>query len=571
MFFIYLLGVNLLVFLPLYFFNIKEQPNPFAFLEKGMTVKEILRSLIVWRESSDPFRVLFEYSVFMLLFSALGIQSTFVTSVGAIIFSFSLIYVIYISSIQAIFKTPANINSDLSFLKNGIPLLRHWKYPLLIGMLLLLGVIGLIGFHLTRFLFEIQNQPPFFLSLLIISLSTVIALKGINTMAYRLLSCKNVFFVTSHFIKNIQRSKPFKELVQADSSYFEKFNSYQNVILDENAPNIKIISVEAYGAILFENEKFRETIQPFQNEELINKLKAKGYRMASSFSIAPIFGGGSWLSYSSILYGLKFDDKLLFELLFSESKSFFAFDSIFDILRRNGYKNFTFSGIEYLKKAPIDWSKIKKNLRFDTFFDYNDIAFKGTSSKFAATHTAIPDQYSCNKVQKMIREKHEGLYSLFYSTLNSHSPYESPTELINNWEDLDRCEYGTNYAEKNTVKRYQSAIKYQLDALFDSIDNGDDNSIYILFGDHQPAFVAKAKDGFHTPMHIIYKDEKFIQPFLEKGFVKGYTPNSVDKSHIRHEGFLSLLINSLNIAYGKNKELNIPYMPNGVDIFRKDV
>ena len=166
-------------------------------------------------------------------------------------------------------------------------------------------------------------------------------------------------------------------------------------------------------------------------------------------------------------------------------------------------------------------------------------------------------------------QDNEAPQSLFFWTLNSHTPYDSPTKVVQNWEELEDPNLDleeTHHQNINREEKYFQSAKYQLEFISDFIEKHDnDNALYILFGDHQPPFITKEKHGLETPIHVIAKNEDFIKTFYTHGFSKGISPQLSDIAVLKHEGFYSLFMKALNKNYGTHPDIELPYLPNGVE------
>jgi hypothetical protein len=93
----------------------------------------------------------------------------------------------------------------------------------------------------------------------------------------------------------------------------------------------------------------------------------------------------------------------------------------------------------------------------------------------------------------------------------------------------------------------------------------DENDIFVIVGDHQPARVARYEDGWDTPMHIISQNEALAEAFAEYGFVPGLTTRSREPA-IHHEGFYSLFMRVLLKQFGQNPGDLPPYWPDGIPL-----
>jgi hypothetical protein len=94
--------------------------------------------------------------------------------------------------------------------------------------------------------------------------------------------------------------------------------------------------------------------------------------------------------------------------------------------------------------------------------------------------------------------------------------------------------------------------------------HGDENSLFVLIGDHQPPQVSRRADGWETPVHIVSRDADLIDAFAEYGFGPGLEVQPVEPT-LRHEGIYSLFMRVLLSQYGADQTSLPEYLPNGAD------
>jgi hypothetical protein len=113
-------------------------------------------------------------------------------------------------------------------------------------------------------------------------------------------------------------------------------------------------------------------------------------------------------------------------------------------------------------------------------------------------------------------------------------------------------------------QHYMAAVDYDLRAFVDFIvKQGDDNDLFVLIGDHQPARVARYSDGWDTPVHIISRNAALVDAFRPYADFS-YSLSTKDiEATLHHEGLYSLLMRVLLQQYGSDPT-NIPaYEPGG--------
>ncbi len=551
---------NILFFSIPFLLNIKNQPNPFNFfLNKGFNLRRKLR-FIYSKSSSDPFKIFVEYSGLILFASLFDFNIKTSSIIAASIGLVGIVLILYASIFLFIFRKPPMVLSDWSFTKVGLKLLKSKKYAVFVFLIPLLIVIYWGLYLLSGRLLSYQpSNVSIYISL---PITLGLGYYNVNSYAYSKFYGRTFYTPFIHLLRNIKESSKFNFLLGKDQEYFKKFNLYQDLEL-KSKPNIVIINLESYGSINIRDE--------FLQQEITDKLKEKeallfqaGLYATSAFSTPPMFAGGSWLSYTTLLYGTKVSDQNQYELLMKGNDGFDAYQSIFRYLKTQGYKNIYLCplGGGYLEN--VDWDVVSTNLNSDQYITFNDLDYNGKTLNFMDLGVTAPDQYSINKAKELLDKDKNEPYSLFFCTLNSHLPFSSPTNIEKNWSEIPNLDFETNDSFITKKEKYKEAIKYQLDFIFDYIEkNKNENSIYLLFGDHQPPFITREKMGWETIIHIIAKDKSFLETFKKEGFESGLIVNKNLKP-VKHEGIMSLFMKSLLRLYGVDKKQDLPYLYDGM-------
>jgi len=323
---------------------------------------------------------------------------------------------------------------------------------------------------------------------------------------------------------SIQQNQKLRQLKQLP---FEKLNQSSRLELLIKK-NIFFIGVESYGSLIYDAEKFPDFSQLAKYLE--GALHKNDWKVSSAFSESPISGGASWLSYSTLLKGMHIDSESIYSYLFSD-EIHLSYQPFMQRLQNNGFDNLSYSG---------------KHFGF------------GPSP---------PDQYSLHKAHAIIKEKAtKHPFALFWLTLNSHYPWDSPEKIVDNWQLLNQKQdkYWVD-SDLNIQKKYEKAMIYQLQFLIDFIlKKGTENDVFILVGDHQPFHIGEIENT-NTPLHIISKDKQFIRAFDNYDFSNGLLLKSNYKNTLKHAGIQSLLIKVLNQIYGNSTTST--YYKNGINEF----
>ena len=564
-FWLILVFVNVIMWIPSYLINFSNQKNPFFFLDlDGYSLKDKVFSFYL-RKASDPFRIHADFTIAILLFLVLGFTGKIASAAIGIIGTISLISMLYGAIITHLFKRMTALKSDLDFAKVGLVIARKWKYPIILFMLLL-SVLFYVGCkYSAEYLlsFDVENI------LLISGLLVLIPVSFYKPKSMRYYVFRLTFFSgLLHLFYSYKRGLRYDFILGKTTDFFKSKNLYKDLELEEK-PNIEILCIESYGSMAWKDNTIREYMtEMFSKFE--KSISEKKLSVASGMSLPPLFAGGSWLSYSTLLFGLKIDDTAMYKLLFTNDNNFDVYQSLLRWTQKQGYTNFLTNPLKGGYDKDIDWTSVNKNLSPDYFFGWENMDYNGKEFKYLDVGSCPADQYVLHKSKELIMAKRGNSnvpYTNFYITMNSHYPYSSPVNIVEDWTNLSsNVDYPTTGNGKNDLKnKYKNAIKYQLKSLFDYILKQDNNdTIYVLFGDHQPPFITDDNMGLETPMHIISSNEKLLQPFLEEGFINGLTIKNIDGYRIKHEGFLSLFMNGLNSAYGKKPEKKFEYYSDGI-------
>ena len=525
--------LNFVLFLPRYVFNSKTAA---FFPIKEFTPKGKIRvQPLLTRFNEDVFRVNFEYALFVLLLLVFKnqIPLEYAQLLASFFYTFSLIFFLYHNSIFSIYKSYPSLKSDYPLILQGIKIgLSGFIFYFFIGCLLFLGLV-VFSFWTNFYLVEKVYYNSFWLTIC----CCIISILGITYFIYKRL---NLFRLkiehefdyhhfgtiqSSVFMLNSNRffsAKSKTELSQIPNLIEETILKIPENIVMKSVPNVYIIGIESYGAILLENEEYAQKYEALMNK-LYTKLNSNDWQAVSTLSETTVTGGTSWVSYSSVLKGVNIKSDFMYRHLINNQEKYNT-QSFFTLFEELGYENYLISGLGGFENYTIEWEKILSFFDTKNVIKYADLDYKGERFNFGPS---APDQYLLNKSRALIQKNTSGKpFALFVETINSHYNFDSPTQLLEDWKTCNtatREDYMPlqNLTEK-VIDNYFKAITYQLENLVNFIlSDTENNSIYLLFGDHQPPLITNAKNSYKTPVHIITKDKTFIMQLQNKGFNEG--------------------------------------------------
>ncbi|MGI9270616.1 MAG: sulfatase-like hydrolase/transferase [Woeseiaceae bacterium] len=568
-FFLVLALTNIGCFLPLYLLNLREQANPFAFLKGKVGLdKTTMRLFYARLRFSDPFRISFDYTFLLLVAVYMDLTSNTAAVVLGIVLAVGFIEILYTSIMRVIFKRAPSLYSDLSLLRTGWSVAHNYRYALLLAVAVTVIAVFIASILITQRLLGMAPAPNFGLLLL----ATVLippCIYNWDRFRYSAFLWRVVYSPTLHMLRNLRFSRQTQEILDKDEKFFTALNRFSDVALTQR-PNVILVCVESYGSILYKDPQFAGVVTD-RAQASLQQLISNGYGTASNFSASPIFAGGSWLSFSTLTYGMQFNDAHVHDNLFGRNSAFGSYESLFHILERNGYSNNLLCPLGGVSSRYVNWGSIDRCFRPQRKFDYDSLNFAGTNHDFFVQNDlfAPPDQYSLNFAYETLKDVEPDPFSLFFCTLNSHYPWTSDVRLVDNWKSLNdpAIKYNRSSESGNQDQDYKGAISYQLEYILDfAARNADDDLLLVIFGDHQPPFITAEDMGKETPVHIISRHPKLLQHFTQHGFSNQLDLCGETPAAIKHEGFLSLLIGAMSAAHGATPDMAVPYQPDGTRI-----
>ena len=548
---LWLAAINVACFLPHYLLNYRERPNPFEFLKPShASDNRGIKLLYSKLPFSDPFRINFDVTVCVLVAGYLGWQGDVARVVLAGVLWFGFIEITYTSVMQAVFKRPPVLGSDLALITAGVTIVRGRLTGIVAGLLLALGLLAWASFSVMGAL--LAAMPTGNVLLLIAAVALVPpCLYNLRRYPYQKVIYRTVYSPALHLARNLEVGRSYQRMINEDAEHFAAQNRFGGLTL-RGAPNVVFVCIESYGSVVYSQPALRTRLAP-AIERLDTQRKATGLHVASAMSEAPLFTGGSWLSYTTFTYGLRIDNLVLYDRLFAPDSAFAAYESVFHVLRRNGYRNHLLGPLGGVAAHDVDWDRIQRNFQADVMIDFDGLDYAGPTLPYMglAHRFAPPDQYALNAAYERASAG-DTPFSLFFLTLNSHYPFDAPAAKRDDWRTLNDANLqlevdGT--ADADTTSRYVAAMQYELDVVADFVaEHAADDTLFVVFGDHQPPFVATDDMGVATPVHILSRDAELVAQFVEGGYAEGLAPDTAKTT--RHEDFMPLFLNAMAHRYG---------------------
>ena len=531
----------------------------------GQSFDQFWRQLVLWRGAPDLLRFNSEIVLFVGLWAILSPLRKAKVRFGFVAaYLFFFAYYLYEGASLTFFSVEPVFYSQFRMATEGFGFFlqnARITFAFVAAIVLLIIVGAAVVARLARFVL-----PEGRLSLssrVVLGLLALLVITQAYTYREGISRPEMVFSsLFAKLAKNIAESRRvYGNVKRFDSERVRLAYDYSGYNLARRPP-VYIIFVESYGSVLYKRNDWRARYQAL-TRQLDAKLADAGWHAASARSVAPTWGGGSWMSYTSALFGLRVSSDPQYYALLDKYK-LEAYPDLGRFLKRQGYRYYRLTALS-MGLPKSEWKIYADFFGIDRWIQYEDLNFVGPEYGWGP---APPDQFSLNFARETIRHEGDGPFLFFTITQNSHYPWTPLPALADNWQALnspgDAPAPASELIEhRERRQNYWNAVEYQLEMLTDFIlSEPNQEAIFVLAGDHQPPRVSRGEDGWDTPLHIIAKNGDFVASLAEYGFENGLEVREAEPT-FRHEGFYSLFVRQLLAAFGRDGELP-PYLPEGV-------
>ncbi|MEV4703835.1 sulfatase-like hydrolase/transferase [Actinoplanes sp. NPDC049316] len=313
---------------------------------------------------------------------------------------------------------------------------------------------------------------------------------------------------------------------EADFAREVKVDAFANVPGDQLLTSLRgkdllLTFVESYGRSAVEDPVLNAGTVKVLDQGTATLTKA-GYAAKSGWLTSPTFGGGSWLAHSTLLSGLWINNQQRYRNLTSSERL-----TLTSLTRKAGYDT-----MSVMPGATRAWPE-------GNFYGYNRV-YDSRNMGYAGPRFGWgpqPDQYTLSWLQKNVHGPSHAPLFVEMPLVSSHTPW-APIPSMIDWNDVgDGSVYekihanakkpGAVWKDPAKVKReYSRSIQYTLSTLISYLEKyGDDNTVMVFLGDHQPAPIVVGEDASHdVPITIVAKDPAVLDKIADWGWTDGLRP-----------------------------------------------
>ena len=255
-----------------------------------------------------------------------------------------------------------------------------------------------------------------------------------------------------------------------------------------------------------------------------SRLRAAGFSTRSAFLTSPTFGGGSWLAHSTFMSGLWIKNQQRYRTATSSDR--LTLTGAFK--RANAWRT-----VGIMPGVTRAWPE-GQFYGLDNIYDSRQLGYKGPRFSWAP----VPDQYSLLTFERLEHGK-PGPKPLMSEIIlvSSHNPWAPLPKMIG-WDKVgDGSVYDAISKEGKDPKEvwkdpnqvrteYRRSIEYSVTSLISYVAKyGNDNTVLVFLGDHQPAPIVTGDNASRdVPIAIVAHDPAVLDRISGWGWQEGLKP-----------------------------------------------
>ena len=555
-FWITLLALNFLLFLPQYITNIDTSAFlPVSSFTTGTGIE--IYNHIFRRFNYDIFRISVDLFALILIYYSLKkkISPIVATYIICIYYVVIFLFLIYYNIFYKIYLIKPLLLSDLYLFKLAFYNVGGKTIVIIFSTVIVLGGIIYGIFKAVKLLVFYTSKVKFSLgsTIIFIVLGLLLIINSIK-LQWTFEPRHEFQLTTALIVDNFKLSTAATNELRSVNWNGQRDIALLTKYRLKEKPDVYLIFIESYGNILNQSDKLvRDYYECLARCDSI--FRENGWKSTSILSTSPVSGGRSWLSYTSVIFGIKITQQSTYIDL-QKNANAARYPHFIRYLKNNGYTTIWLNSIPDRKNMNIPWELYTRFYDIDKWIRFKDLNYQGKLYGFGPSP---PDQYTLFYARDLLKNYSGTPHFMFYITQNTHNPFYSPDSIVNNWSDLNTGESAdmnmskSVFLQKPSFENYLHAVKYDLETITRFISQcPNHNSIFILIGDHQPPILSTINSGFETPVHIIATDSSFISSFKDSGFEPGLHTEGTNA--VRHEDLYSIILKELVKNFGSYTE-----------------
>jgi phosphatidylglycerophosphate synthase len=288
--------------------------------------------------------------------------------------------------------------------------------------------------------------------------------------------------------------------------------------------DVLLLFVESYGRVAVQGSSFSPGVDAVLGKGTA-QLRAGGFSSRSAFLTSSTFGGLSWLAHSTLQSGIRIGTQRGYNQLVKSDRL-----TLSGAFKRAGWR--TVSEDPANKRT---WPEGSSFYHYDKIYDRRNVGYRGPGFGLPP----MPDQYVLEALQRLELAKRQRP-PLFAEVdlISSHAPWTRIPRLIP-WDDVgdgsifhripveESTRAGLFGDSKRARAAYGHSIEYTMSTIVSFVQRyGNDKTVVVLLGDHQPATTVSGHGASHdVPISVIAHDPKVMDQIAGWGWQNGLRPS----------------------------------------------
>ena len=286
--------------------------------------------------------------------------------------------------------------------------------------------------------------------------------------------------------------------------------------------DVLLVFVESYGRSAVQESTMAPGVGAVLDTQT-KALQAKGFGARSAFLTSPTFGAVSWLAHSTLQSGLWVDNQQRYDVLMTSPRL-----TLSTLFGKAGWRT-----VFDVPANTHDWPQ-GEFYGFDQLYDSRNVGYRGPEFGYPT----MPDQYTLDAFRRL--ELDQGSQPVFaeLDLISSHAPW-APLPRMVPWDQVGdgsvfegMPEQGRTRSETwqdaaHVQEAYGESVEYTLTALYSWVRKyGDDDTVLVVLGDHQPTTLVSGEDADHdVPVSVVAHDPAVLDRIDGWGWQDGLHPD----------------------------------------------
>jgi len=349
-----------------------------------------------------------------------------------------------------------------------------------------------------------------------------LALAGVQLFPYAPVASDSTVRLAKTTLVNVPRSLADQKAFAAAAAHDPwRDVPAQRLLTGLRGKDVVFGIVESYGRSALDNPKMAKTVIPALDTSTA-ELAAAGFHTRSAYLTSSTYGGGSWLAHATFQSGLWIDHQGRYRQLTAGNR----------MTLTGAFQKADWNTVGIEPGNTHTWPEAGF-YGYETVYDSRNLGYRGPRFGWSR----MPDQFVLDTFQRQIYAKATKPLMAEITLTSSHEPWTHVPSMVP-WDSIgdgkvyepqvaaapERSELWSDPVK--TQAAYARTLAYSVDSLTSwAAEYGDENTVLIMFGDHQPMSIITGRNASHdVPVSVIAKDPAVLDRIASWGWTDGLKP-----------------------------------------------